>query len=226
MLLITNLKLKNDSFSRKKTWKSSLPYTLFFLLSFLFTSEIPIKAQNTLDDRIIRNIYTNRNQKLDKSLTSITRTISPVVISSVLIIPIGYSKKMTWNWKTALFIGGSSLGSSLLSYGTKKLIKRDRPYEVNPTIKPLDSPNSRSFPSGHTTAAFNLATNIALLHPKKWYVIVPAYMYSGVIGYSRLHLGVHYASDVLAGAVLGTGTAIGLHALVKPKSKHDNVLSQ
>jgi membrane-associated phospholipid phosphatase len=41
----------------------------------------------------------------------------------------------------------------------------------------------------------------------KWYVAIPAFSYAGAVGYSRLDLGVHYPSDVLAGALLGSGTA-------------------
>jgi undecaprenyl-diphosphatase len=63
-----------------------------------------------------------------------------------------------------------------------------------------------SFPSGHTSSAFNTATFICLTYPK-WYVIAPAALWATSVAYSRMYLGVHYPSDVLAGAVLGAGTA-------------------
>jgi membrane-associated phospholipid phosphatase len=61
----------------------------------------------------------------------------------------------------------------------------------------------KSFPSGHATLAFTYATTLSLQY-KKWYVVVPAYLWAGSVGYSRMYLGKHYPSDVLVGAALGT----------------------
>jgi membrane-associated phospholipid phosphatase len=51
-----------------------------------------------------------------------------------------------------------------------------------------------------------LATSLSLQYPK-WYVIAPAYLYAGTVAYSRMDLGVHYPSDVLSGAIIGSGSA-------------------
>ncbi|HSC36729.1 MAG TPA: phosphatase PAP2 family protein, partial [Chitinophagaceae bacterium] len=63
-----------------------------------------------------------------------------------------------------------------------------------------------SFPSGHTSSAFAMATSISMSYPK-WYVIAPCYLWAGTVGVSRIVLGVHYPSDVLAGALVGMGSA-------------------
>lgn len=85
-------------------------------------------------------------------------------------------------------------------------IQRARPALAYPTIvyeaEPIESA-TYSFPSGHTTLAFSYATTLTLQY-KKWYVAVPAYLWAGSVGYSRMYLGKHYPTDVLAGAVLGT----------------------
>ncbi len=60
-----------------------------------------------------------------------------------------------------------------------------------------------SFPSGHTSSAFSGATLIQLKYGYKYGV--PAYILAGFVGYSRVYTGHHYWSDVIAGAVLGTG---------------------
>jgi membrane-associated phospholipid phosphatase len=62
--------------------------------------------------------------------------------------------------------------------------------------------------------AFAAATTISLQYPK-WYVIAPAFIYASGVGYSRMYLGVHYPTDVLAGAVLGAGSSFVTHYAFK-----------
>ena len=71
---------------------------------------------------------------------------------------------------------------------------------------PYSSEQSLSFPSGHTSLAFTTATALSLKYPK-WYIIAPSYLWASSVGYSRMNLGVHYPSDVVAGALLGAGSA-------------------
>ena len=88
----------------------------------------------------------------------------------------------------------------------KRIVKRTRPFEEYPFIEKRDVGGGYSFPSGHTSAAFTTATSISLYYPK-WYVIVPAYLWAGRVGYARMYQGVHYPSDVLAGAFVGAASA-------------------
>jgi undecaprenyl-diphosphatase len=96
-----------------------------------------------------------------------------------------------------------------ITAGLKYLVKRKRPFVtykgiiVNKSGKTCLDP---SFPSGHSSTSFMLATSLSLAYPK-WYVIVPSYAYAGTVAYSRMDLGVHYPSDVLAGALIGSGSA-------------------
>ena len=62
-------------------------------------------------------------------------------------------------------------------------------------------------PSGHTSSVFATATSLSMAYPK-WYVVVPSFVWAGSVGYSRMHLGVHYPSDVIIGALVGSGSAI------------------
>ncbi len=95
----------------------------------------------------------------------------------------------------------------------KKMVRRRRPFELWPELTCLVRPPDRySFPSGHTMTAFSMYGTFAILLPGYgWFFGVAAVL----IGLSRIFLGAHYPSDVLAGGVLGVvmGHLVGLAAL-------------
>ncbi len=105
-------------------------------------------------------------------------------------------------------IVGSALVELVISEGLKYAINRERPGDKYPTIIfPYNhSTHNYSFPSGHSSLAFSVAASFSLEY-KKWYITAPAYIWATTVGYSRIYLGVHYPSDVLAGAVIGIGSA-------------------
>jgi membrane-associated phospholipid phosphatase len=91
----------------------------------------------------------------------------------------------------------------LVSQGLKNVIDRDRPFDTYPFIEKLSSGGDSSFPSGHTLEAFAVAAAFSLLFRKKK-VIIPVYTWAICVAYSRMALGVHYPSDVVAGMLIGT----------------------
>src|ERR1019366_6166220 len=95
----------------------------------------------------------------------------------------------------------------VLTEGMKYAVNRPRPYTTYPgLVYPYDaSETGRSFPSAHTSLSFNTAATLSIRF-HKWYITVPAYLWATGVGYSRLYMGEHYPSDVLAGAALGIGS--------------------
>lgn len=110
--------------------------------------------------------------------------------------------------KDAVYVGTSVAGAFVVTYGMKYLVDRQRPYERYPDrVHAYSHENSPSFPSGHTATAFALATSLSVKYPK-WYVIAPSAVWACSVGVSRMNEGVHYPSDVLAGAAIGAGCAV------------------
>lgn len=128
-----------------------------------------------------------------------------VPVAMALASWIGHDKELL---KDAVYVGTSVAGSLVLTYGLKYITDRERPYERYPDrVHPYSYESSPSFPSGHTATAFALATSLSIKHPK-WYVIAPSALWACSVGVSRMNEGVHYPTDVLAGAAIGAGCAV------------------
>lgn len=179
-------------------------------------------SQNA-DINILRSINHSYTPNGGVAFKIVTESVNPISLGLPLGLFIGgkatKNNEMVWN---SYEIASATLINGLLTTGLKLSISRDRPFVTYPNdITKYSKAGSHSFPSGHTSMAFSTATSISLLYPK-WYIIVPAYAWACGIGYSRMYLGVHYPSDVLFGALLGSATSIGTHFLfnyIKDKRK-------
>ena len=95
--------------------------------------------------------------------------------------------------------------SAVVNLGIKTLSRRRRPDRSVagvPDTRQVRMPSSTSFPSGHSAAAFAFATAISRDNP--WLAIAIQFLAGGV-AYSRVHTGVHYPGDTVAGALIGAG---------------------
>lgn len=88
----------------------------------------------------------------------------------------------------------------------KKLFPRKRPYLNLPKINVTENPlKDHSFPSGHTTAVFSMIIPFIFLNPWLTIILITIGL---AVGLSRIYLGLHYPSDVIAGCILGCTTGI------------------
>lgn len=181
-----------------------------FCSLILALSFFSVKAQN-VDIDILKQINVNRNTALDPAFKSITNSAVPVSIATpVIMYSVGLIQKDTLIKHKAVFIGETFLVSAFITLASKQIIKRERPYLRYSELEPVVFESSYSMPSGHTSTAFATATSLSMAYPK-WYVIVPTFAWASSVGYSRMHLGVHYPSDVFIGAIVGSGSAFLTH---------------
>ncbi|THU39776.1 phosphatase PAP2 family protein [Niastella caeni] len=168
----------------------------------------PCSAQKlNFDQRILVNMMESRTEgttKVMRGISDYTQEISFLIPATVTVVGLIDNNKMTL--KKGLYLAESAAAATFITYGMKYSFKRSRPYMKINGLSAAGTGNSPSFPSGHTSVAFASATSLYLAYPK-WYVAVPAFTYAAAVGYSRMYLGVHYPSDVLAGAVIGAGSA-------------------
>lgn len=189
----------------------------FLFLFFLFNA--PAFSQN-IDADLLKEINTNRNKKLDNIFNLFSNTTGAVGISTSLgIFTTGLINNSDYEKKSGAQIAVSYIGALAISYGLKHVINRPRPYETYCFIDNLDVESSPSMPSAHAAFAFATATSISLQYPK-WYVIIPAAVWATGVSYSRMHIGVHFPSDVLVGAVVGSGVSILTYQLQKLLEKN------
>jgi hypothetical protein len=181
-------------------------------LLFVVILSVGASAQN-LDIDLLKQINQGKSENVDNICRGLSNSVAPLAIATpVFFFVRSVARKDSADKAQSIFFASSLLVTTVIVSVTKVAVQRDRPFETYAFIAQKTSAPGYSFPSGHTAAAFQLATSFTILYPK-WYVIIPAYAWASAVGYSRMELGVHYPSDVLAGAVIGTGSAILSHKL-------------
>lgn len=185
---------------------------LSILFSCLFLTSID--SQN-IDIRLLRNINSSAALPSDKFFRFASDSDPYIVIG----VPVALSLTAIINKdKPSIRKGYETLATVAISGGIslalKNAVNRDRPFVTYNDIVKKSKAGTPSFPSGHTSGSFALATTLSLNYPK-WYIIAPSFLWAGTVAYSRMDLGVHYPSDVLAGAVIGAGSAWLTHAVNK-----------
>jgi membrane-associated phospholipid phosphatase len=165
----------------------------------------------------------NEAERVDLALYgAIARTPTPVLDTGMARLARAANYSRLWvSFAAALAVTGGRSGRRAAAYGlasvavtsavanlaVKPLGRRRRPDRVGdevPVARHVRMPGSRSFPSGHAASAFAFSAGVGRVLPA---VAVPLHLLAAVVGYSRVHTGVHYPGDVIAGALMGTTTA-------------------
>jgi membrane-associated phospholipid phosphatase len=186
----------------KFTPGSLLALSALFISTYVFfdlAGDVWFKEGFAWDKPIMLAIHDRSTPWLDSLFKMISYTASKWVLIPIVIIA-------GWFWYigqpiriTLIII--SYVGATLLNFGLKSIFERSRPD----FFIPLVVETSHSFPSGHTATAMGFYGLLALLFWKDRRYLIAALcaIWVGLIGFSRIYLGVHYPSDVVASLAVG-----------------------
>ena len=159
-------------------------------------------------DQAMYNAVTNTpTPTIDVAATWLTKAANYSMLSITIagvLATIGGSRGRHAALRGLTAVGTTSLVANLVA---KSLFPRDRPTRTTNPGRSARMPDSSSFPSGHAASAFAFAAGVTGDFP---HLALPLYTLATAVGYSRVHMGVHYPSDAMGGAVLGlaVGTVV------------------
>lgn len=187
----------STAFKRVFTTKSNL--------IFLGAGTAATLIARPFDDDISRELKEDDFGEFEVELPNTLGSFFVVAGASLFTHIIGRAIKKATLANTGLYMFEAVMTTQLLTFIVKESVGRTRP----------DGSNNLSFPSGHTSAITTAAAVIQKRHG--WKVGIPAYLLSTYVGVTRIKTQKHFASDVLAGATIGT--IIGLNFV---SSSEDN----
>ena len=136
-----------------------------------------------------------------------------IALSLLLMVP----RRTRWIGITSL--AAIVIGALITNVTLKNLVARTRPYEVvEGLVLLIEKQRDYSFPSGHTCASFAAAGVYWRMLPKKFGI--PLVILAAMIAFSRLYVGVHYPTDVLAGLLIGLFAAWAVRHMQKYVRSH------
>jgi undecaprenyl-diphosphatase len=117
-----------------------------------------------------------------------------------------WSLGAAFTWQFIALLAASLVVERSLYFSLKNSLRRRRPQELVPGFRSLITASDKfSFPSGHSSGAFLLATALLVVYGGP---VIAMYVWASGVALSRILLGVHFPGDTLAGALMGTSSVL------------------
>ncbi|GAB4369482.1 MAG: phosphatase PAP2 family protein [Elainellaceae cyanobacterium] len=210
------------SFSRQwfyRNWQSLLltgfglylPLLIFILLTVQIWQ---YEGGLSWDISILMAIHATAQQRLDKIATLLTQLGTEWGVFPATII-VAFGLLYFRRWRSLIYWLLTLVGGGALNIIAKALLHR-----VRPSLWEYPALADFSFPSGHATSSMLFVLALVVLTWQSrwcWWILPIGIAFVGAIGWTRLYLGVHYPSDILAGWMMAIAWAISVRAVVKPQ---------
>lgn len=213
---------------RRREWSVAIfPVVVFFVLALGYgfiklADNVHVGGTQSFDESILRSLRRTNDLAtpigpawLREGVQDVTALGSPIILLLMLLAVMGFMVGVR-QWRMMMFTVMTTSGGAIASVLLKHFNGRARPNVV-PHLREV---SSSSFPSGHAmlsaVAFLTLGFLLMEIMPSralKVYCLVWAMLLTALVGISRIYLGVHYPSDVLAGWMAGIAWALGAWAV-------------
>lgn len=161
---------------------------------------------NSPDLRILRAIAETRTPWLDRFFIVISDLNNPLCLGIALLLLVSrWVVKDHQYFRAGLLVGQGIFFSQIITFTLKDVTGRLRPHLYDSTFLSVIEATNKSFPSGHTSEAFTMATALCFSF-RQWWIRIAVLTWAFTVAYARMYLGVHYPSDVIGGIVVGCGS--------------------
>lgn len=210
-------------------WRSLLVLLLGVGLPLLVFEQLAVviwqnKGAFPWDEAILLAIHQRATPQLNAFAVKFTNLgvyqgVLPVatVISIVLL----YWRR----WRSLTYFLTTLLGSVFINRTAKEFMHRVRPHLWDSSVSELDY----GFPSGHAMSSMSFIAALVILTWGTrwcWLVLLSGSLFVATIGWTRLYLGVHFPSDVLAGWLVSLAWAIGVSLVIRPHLTKPSLVSE
>jgi undecaprenyl-diphosphatase len=175
----------------------------------LLASRVQAGSTQAFDEAVIRWLAAHHTTAMDAVMMEITTLGTSIVVTMVIAVAALFLVP-TGQKYSAILLFAATFGGIVLNAVLKLGFNRPRPSMFIPLVQATSS----SFPSGHAMTAAIGYTTVAYLAARqhkrrwaRWLIMISAFVIVALISFSRVYLGVHYPSDVLAGIIIGLAWA-------------------
>ncbi len=165
------------------------------------------------DVPLLLAVHSTANPQLDVVVTMLTKLgvfwgVFPIATVTALVL---FNRR---RWRSLTYLIVTLLGSIIINRTAKVLLHRVRPHLWESPAPEFDY----GFPSGHAMSSMTFVAVLVILtwgSRWRWLVLIVGTIFVLVIGWTRLYLGVHYPSDILAGWMVSVGWAVGVSLIIR-----------